>query len=64
MDDSILEVGKEMYKEDVYEYLIDGIRNGIEFVFCILMLKKINNQYTFSEHLITCVVVINGTTHK
>ena len=47
MDDSIIEAGKEIYKEDVYEYLIDDIRNGVEFAFCILMLKKINNQYTF-----------------
>ena len=47
MDDSIIKAGKEIYKEDVYEYLIDDIRNGVEFAFCILMLKKINNQYTF-----------------
>lgn len=47
MDDSIIEAGKGIYKEDVYEYLIDDIRNGVEFAFCILMLKKINNQYTF-----------------
>jgi len=47
MDDSIIEAGKEIYKENVYEYLIDDIRNGVEFAFCILMLKKINNQYTF-----------------
>ena len=47
MDDSIIEAGKEIYKEDVYEYLIDDIRNGVEFAFCVLMLKKINNQYTF-----------------
>lgn len=47
MDDSIIEVGKETYKENVYNYLINDIRNGIEFAFCILMLKKINNQYTF-----------------
>lgn len=47
MDDSIIQAGEEIYKDDVYNYLINDIRNGIEFAFCILMLKKINNQYTF-----------------
>lgn len=47
VDESIVEAGKEIHQEDVYNRLIDDVRNGIEFAFCILMLKKTNNQYTF-----------------
>lgn len=47
IDDSILSRGQKLYEEAVYDRVIDDVRNGIEFAFCIIMLKKISDQYTF-----------------
>ena len=48
IDDSIRNAGMEIFPKDiVYERLNDDVRDSLEFAFCILMLKRINNHYTF-----------------
>lgn len=51
VDNSVLEFAKEIYDKNViYSKIINDIRRNVEFTIIILLLKNINNSYTFDQN--------------